>query len=120
MVKVYWSFDGNCYTFKFYLHEFLIVSGSHTVERGGNKRKSGKISVPNIFMNTSLYNCTWKPYRKPELDFWDKYLKSFLISERSLLKWMDRFIKNDSYSNNMYVDILKELRNKIDENSERK
>ena len=110
MFRIYWSFDGNCYIFKFYLHEFLIVSGSHTVVKGGNKRKSGKISAPNIFMNTFLHNSTGKPYRKPELDLWNKYLKSFLISERTLLKWMDRLIKE---YDGIYIGYLKEVRNKI-------
>jgi hypothetical protein len=110
LFRVYWTFDGDFYIFKFYLHEFLIVSGSHTAVKGGNKKKSGKISAPNTFMNASLYNSTGKPYRKPELDLWDKYLKSFLISERTLLRWMDRLIKN---YDGMYVEVLKELRNKI-------
>lgn len=110
LFRVYWTFDGSCYIFKFYLHEYLIVSGSNIVVKGGNKKKSGKISAPNTFMNTTLYNSTGKPYRKPELDLWNKYLKSFLISERTLLKWMDRLIKN---YDGMYVEMLKELKNKI-------
>lgn len=110
MVRIYWRLEESCYTFIFYLHEFLVVSGSHAPVKGGNKKKSGKISVPNIFMNSYHYNSTNKPYRKPELDLWDKYLKSFLISKRTLLRWINRLIKEDGY---MYIGELKELRNKI-------
>ena len=112
MFRIYWCLEGSCYTFKFYLHEFLVVSGSREVVKGGNKKKSGEISVPNIFMKSNLYNSTCKPYRKPNLTLWDEYLKSFWISEGTLIKWLDRLIMwKGGY--HAYVKPLKELKNKI-------
>jgi len=112
MFKIYHSFDGECYTFKFYIHGFLVVSGSREVVKGGNKKKSGEISAPNIFMRSSLYRSTCKPYKEPNLTLWDEYLKSFWISEGTLIKWIDRLIKWNS-RDMYYVKSLKELKNKI-------
>lgn len=106
MLKIYYSFDGESYTFKFYLYEILVASGIRIDKRKfGNKRKSIKINI--IFMKSYLYNSTGKTERKPELNLWDEYLESFWISKEMLIRWLDRFNGFDSYSR-----LLRELKNK--------
>ena len=109
MIKIYYSLNGDFYTFKFFLHSFLIVSGIRRLDNMvGNKKRSGKIST--IFMNSFLYNSTGKTTRTPELKLWDEYLRSFQISEKELIKWIDNYKPSDYFSG-----ILKELKNKINE-----
>ena len=110
MFKIYYEVRDNYYTFKFYSNGILVVSGLNIKRpdnRIGNKRRSGKIEI--IFMNSLLYNSTGKTTKKPELNLWEEYLKSFWISEKALIKWLDQYIKYGDY----YSIVLEEIKNKI-------
>ena len=112
MLKIYYyySFDEESYIFKFYLYEILVVSSIYKGRiKTGNKRKSKKIC--NIFMKSLIMDSTGRKERKPELNLWDEYLESFLISKSILLKWMDKMI--DKYTSYYTIKFLKELKNKI-------
>lgn len=114
MFRIYWSFDGSCYTFEFYLHEFLVVStkSGNEVAKGGNKKKSGKVSIPSTFMVSYFFCLTFNPIKKPELNLWEEYLESFWISKGTLIRWIDEKIRNNE-GNIYHRESLKELRNKI-------
>ena len=108
-MKVYYSFEGESYTFKFFYQDILVVSGIRIDGRMfGNKRKSIKINI--IFMKSYLFNSTGKTKRKPELNLWDEYLESFWISKEELLKWINKYTKINFY----YFKIMEELKNKIE------
>ena len=109
MIKIYYEVKDDYYTFKFYSHGILVVSGLKRPDnsRIGNKRRSGKIEI--IFMNSHLYNSTGRMSRKPELNLWDKYLKSFWISKEVFIGWLDQYITYLDY----YYIYMKELKNKI-------
>jgi len=104
-MKIYYEVKDNYYTFKFYSHGILVVSGIKlNNKKVGNKRKSGKIEI--IFMNSYLCNSTGKTSREPDLNLWEEYLKSFWISEKVLIKWLDQHIKYEDY----YSRFLEELK----------
>ncbi len=107
-MKIYYEVKDDYYTFKFYSHGILVVSGLKRPDNKiGNKRRSGKIEI--IFMNSYLFNSTGETTKKPELNLWEEYLKSFWISEKVLIKWLDKYIKYGGY----YSRFLEELKNKI-------
>ena len=106
-MKIYYSFEGESYIFKFSDQDILVVSGIRFDGRKfGNKRKSRKINI--IFTKSYLHNSTGKPKRKPELNLWDKYLESFWILKEELVKWIRRFTKS------CYSGIMEDLKNKIE------
>lgn len=120
MFEIYWEYSGFDYTFKFYLHDTLIVSsGSHEKVKLGNKRKSGeKIGEACIFMSSCIISLTKNLYRKPDLKLWNEYLKSFWISRSSLLRWMNRIIDGKNYIGNnavtnIFIESLKEVRDRL-------
>ena len=109
-MKIYYNISSdNYYTFKFFFQGILVVSGIKPNVVVGNKRKSGKIEI--IFMNSYLHSSTGETSRKPELNLWEEYLKSFSISKKMLTRWLNRHIKRGYYSG-----FLKELKNKIKDN----
>lgn len=109
-IKIYWYSESGQYIFKIFLYnEFLIVSGTRKIIKGGNKKKSRDISISNMFMASYLYNSTGKPIKKPDLDIWDKYLNWFQISKRTLFKWIKK--RFDGYDDRL----LKELEIKENE-----
>lgn len=108
MFKIYYEVNDDYYTFKFYSHGILVVSGLKRLDnRIGNKRRSGKIET--TLMNSFIYNSTGKTSRKPELNLWEEYLESFSISKGMLIRWLDQNIKYGDY----YSRFLEELKNKI-------
>ena len=111
MIKIYYELEGEYYTFKTFLYdEFFIASGTGKIVKGGNKRKSKEVSVSNTFFTSYICNSTGRPIRKPDLKLWDEYLKSFQISERTLLRWINR------NKGCVYWFVIKDLVEKIKDN----